>query len=211
MGLRLNDRDREIMREVARWRFLLSRQIKVLGGFSGQRACDRRLKALYEAGYIDKKHIIYGIPRLYFVTKEAVKIFGLDYYTPNIRIEQIEHDIAVADTAIYLIKNDGIDQKSITTERDLRNRAGFGNQKHFPDFIYTKDGKPHCVEVEISTKRTDVLNKNIIDNYNAYDVQKWIVPSDKAKIIESVKSAGKRYGVIDLILLDEVKEYVKGI
>ena len=46
----LTERDVKIIKEIQHWRFLLSRQIKTLGGFNGQRACDRRLKKLIEAG-----------------------------------------------------------------------------------------------------------------------------------------------------------------
>ena len=119
------ERDVKIIREIQHWRFLLSRQIRVLCGFSGQRACDRRLKKLLEAGYIERRHYIYGVPRLYFVTKKAVKLLNLEYYTQDIRIEQIIHDIAVVDTAIYLINNTDVDATSITTERDLKHKAGF--------------------------------------------------------------------------------------
>ena len=70
----LTQRDVDIITSIQKWRFLLSRQIRVLCGFSGQRACDRRLKKLIEAGYIERRHYIYGIPRLYFVTRKAVKM-----------------------------------------------------------------------------------------------------------------------------------------
>ena len=72
----LNERDIKIINEIQHWRFLLSRQIKVLGGFNGQRACDRRIKKLIEAGYIERKYIIHGIPRLYFITQKAVKLLN---------------------------------------------------------------------------------------------------------------------------------------
>lgn len=206
----MTDRDIKIIKEIQRWRFLLSRQIRVLGGFKGQRACDRRLAKLIEAGFIERKHFIYGIPRLYFVTKKAVKLLNLEYCTFNIRIEQIQHDIAVIDTAIYLINNEGVETASITTERDLRHRAGFGNGKHFPDFTYTKDKNNYCVEVEISAKKLTTLEKNIKNNYRGYDIQKWFIPSDKPKITENVKNAGQKYGV-EIIPLERVSEFVRRI
>lgn len=186
----------------------MSRQIKILGGFNGQRACDRRLAKLIEAGYIERKHFIYGIPRLYFVTQKAVRLLDLEYYTSNIRVEQIIHDIAVIDTAINLIFNDGIDRISIITERDLKHRAGFGNPKHFPDFIYTKDGKTCCVEIELSAKKPTTLERNIKSNYKQYDFQKWFIPSDKPKIIDNVSKIGKKYGV-EIVTLERGNIYVR--
>lgn len=207
----LTERDVEIITSIQKWRFLLSRQIKVLCGFSGQRACDRRLKKLIEAGYIERKHFIYGVPRLYFVTRKAVKLLDLEYYTPNIRIEQITHDIAVIDTAIYLINNEGVEKSSITTEREMKHKAGFGNPKHFPDFIYyTKENKTFCVEVELSAKKPTTLERNIKNNYKVYDVQRWFIPSDRQKVIDNVKTIGEKYGV-KIEPLEKVVEYVKGV
>ncbi len=206
----LTERDVNIITSIQKWRFLLSRQIKVLCGFSGQRACDRRLKKLIEAGYIERKHFIYGIPRLYFVTRKAVKLLDLEYYTPNIRIEQITHDIAVIDTAIYLINNEGVEKSSITTEREMKHKAGFGNPTHFPDFIYyTKENKTFCVEVELSAKKPTTLERNIKNNYKVYDVQRWFIPSDRQKVVDNVKAIGEKYGV-KIEPLEKVVEYVKG-
>jgi len=206
----LTQRDVDIITSIQRWRALLSRQIKVLCGFSGQRACDRRLKKLIEAGYIERRHYIYGVPRLYFVTKKAVKLLDLEYYTQDIRIEQIIHDISVIDTAIYLINNTDVDVASITTERDLKHKAGFGNPKHFPDFVYTKDNETFCVEVELSAKKTSTLERNMKNNYTGFDFQQWFVPSDRQKVVENVQAIGRRYGV-KITPLERVIEYVRNL
>lgn len=198
------------MREVGRWRFLLGRQIKILCNFKGQRACDRRLKKLIEAEYLERKYFIFGIPGLYFITKKAVDIFNLDFFTPNIRIEQIEHDIAVIDTAIFLISK-GISLKDITTERELKHINGFGNPKHDPDFVYVKDKKTYCVEVELSTKKQVTIEKNIKDNYIKYDTQQWFIPKGKIKIMEYVKNASAKYSNVEIIQLEEVQNYVKAL
>lgn len=210
MGFRLVERDYKIMSEVVRWRFCLGRQIRILAGFEGQRACDRRLAKLIDAGYLKREYFIYGIPGLYMITPKAKDFFNLEFYTPNIRIENIQHDIYVIDTAMYLIHN-GIDSNSITTERQLKNKDGFGNPKHQPDFIYNHDDKTYCVEVELSIKKKDTLDKNIKDNYLKYDFQKWIIPNDRVKISEYVLEASNKYPNIEMIPLDTVKEYVKKI
>mgnify|MGYP000952380699 CR=1 FL=1 len=211
MGIRLTERDFRILKMTQCWKYLLSRQIRVLCGFTGQRACDRRLKKLIEAGYLERKHFIYGVPYLYFITKQAVKIFNLEYYTPSIRIAQIAHDITVVDTIIYLLKNENIDSASIVTERDLKHKAGFGKaNRHFPDFEFTKDERKCCVEIELSEKTRTTLAKNILNNFKEYDAQYWYIPSDKSRIIANVKSEGQKYGV-KIIDLERVIEYVRNI
>lgn len=206
----LNERDIKIINEIQRWRFLLSRQIKVLGGFNGQRACDRRIKKLIEAGYIERKYIIHGVPRLYFITSKAVKLLDLEYRTANIRIEQIAHDIAVIDTAIFLINKENVDSASIITERDLKHKAGFGRcNKHFPDFTYTKDGHSCCVEIELSAKKLSTLEKNIKNNYVAYNSQRWYF-TDNSKVQANITAVGKKYGV-EIISLKGVTEFVRNL
>ena len=211
MRLKLTERDMAIMHEITRWRFLLARLIKILCGFSSQRACDRRVKKLIDAGYIERKYLVVGIPRLYMVTRKAVQTFGLSYYTPNVRIEQIQHDISVVDTYIYLKHFRDIDSASVVTERDLRHRAGFGKPQHYPDFTFVHEGKTYCVEVEISEKQYATLEKNLKKNFQNYDEQIWVIPSNKPKITENVKSIGKKYGGIEIIPLERVIEYVRNI
>lgn len=60
--MRLENRDFQILNEVYRFRFCLGRHIKVLCDFTSARARDRRLKILLEAGYLERRKILYGIP-----------------------------------------------------------------------------------------------------------------------------------------------------
>lgn len=142
------------------------------------------------------------------VTQKAKEIFNLQYFTSSIRIENIQHDIAVIETAIYL-SHHGVDYNTIITERELKHQAGFGNPKHYPDFVYSQNNSTYCVEVELSLKKQATLESNIKSNYLKYDNQKWFIPVDKVKITEHVIQAEKKYPNIEIIPLDVVKEYVK--
>ena len=92
------------MREIDRWRVCQGRHIKELVGFDGQRACDRRLRKLMAAGYIKREKILYGVAGIYRNTARGAKIMGLPNIHRKIRVEQIMHDIAVLDTAIFFNK-----------------------------------------------------------------------------------------------------------
>lgn len=207
--MQIQNRDLRVFSELSRWRFLTSKQVRQLCGFKGQRSCDRRLAKLIEANYITRKHYIYGIPRIYAVTPKAFRTFSLAFFTPHIRTEQIPHDIATINTAIYLICHEGIDSASITTERELKHKAGFSNPKHMPDFIYEKDGKTYCVEVELTEKAKATLEKNIKVNYMAYDVVRYFAPA-KSKVAENVRRIGQKYGV-EIVPIEGVMEYVRNI
>lgn len=139
-----------------------------------------------------------------------MQVFKLDFYTAKIRIENIVHDIAVIDTAIYLIRKHHINQTNILTERQIKHSNGFNNPKHDPDFIYTRDGKTIFVEVELTEKTFRRLENNIKTNFMKSDMQKYIVPSGKVKIIKNIERLQDSYP-IEIIKLEEVQSYVKSI
>jgi len=207
--MRLVERDYLIMREIDRWRFCLSRHIRFLGGFSGQRATDRRLKLLIESGYINRKKIIYGVPYLYYVTYKGKVLNHFPTKQDKIRLEQINHDIAVLDTAIYFLLKENIPLIDITTEKELHSLDGFSIRKHRPDFIFTRDNKKYCVEVELNRKSKERFEKNLQDNFIAYDYQKWVVPHTQIKIIQFLKDNENKYPIINILHLEEVTNFVR--
>ncbi len=204
--IQLNERDSVVMHEISRWRFCLGRQLKILADFSSQRTCDRRLKKLIDAGYLKRVHLVYGIPGLYFATKKAKDFYNLDCITSTVRLNQLQHDIMVIDTAIYFIGK-GLDEKSIITERELKHEDGFSAPKHRPDFIFTKSDEKCCVEVELTEKSKERLEKNIRDNYLNFDIQYWITGNEKIK--RNLEKFQSRYSNIEIIEDKEVTEYVK--
>ncbi len=101
--MRLTGRDYNVLKQLDRWRFCLSRHLIYLGGFSSQRTTDRRLKMLLEAGYIQRRKILYGVPYLYSLTHKGKVLIHTSLKEEKIRIEKITHDILVLDTAIYFM------------------------------------------------------------------------------------------------------------
>ena len=205
----LTKRDRHILLTVARFRLALGRQIKALCGFNGQRAMDRRLKLLIENGYMTRNRVIYGVAGIYNITAKAKKELDIPLPISKQRLDQIAHDIAVIDTAIYLIQAGETTLAQIQTEKELRHKQGFSNRGHEPDFIYTKGGQTICVEAELSLKAKDRLMKNLKNNYLKYDVQKWVIPEHKQAIYEIVSKAGVEYPNIEIVSLETVRSAIK--
>lgn len=209
MAIKLVPRDYLIVSTINKWRFCLSRQIKELVGFGTQSACNRRLKKLCEMGLIERKHILYGIPRLYFITPKAKEIFNLEFISKNnVRIDKILHDILLIDTVIYFIKNKKIDLTYLKSERELRHTAGFSNSKHYPDFLFQYNSKNYCVEIELSVKNFTYLTKNVSENYKNYDGQIWIIDFGKLKLIDNLNKLKKDF---DIYIIDSevIKNYIK--
>ena len=198
------DRDRKIIKEIDRWRVCQGRHIKELAGFDGQRACDRRLRKLVQAGYISREKILYGVAGIYRITSKGAKLEGLGNAKGKIRIEQIKHDIAVLDTAIYLNKERAVAYSEITTELELHRIDGFGNRKHRPDLVYKKDGKLICVEIELALKSKNRFENIISTNFIDYDRQIWIVPDKASKIAKTLEKNKDKYH-IEILELSQIQ------
>ena len=199
----ITSRDNSIVNTVAKFKIIQGRQIKALCGFAGTRACDRRLKALTDNGFLNRQRVIYGVAGLYTITPKAVKEFGIELPISVIRLDQVRHDIAVVDTVTYYTQN-GISLNDITTEKELRHKQGFGNREHMPDFVFPLDGKSVCVEVELSLKAKDRLVKNLKANYLKYDTQIWVIPEEGKKIREIVSSSVNQFPNIEMLSLSQI-------
>lgn len=199
------DRDYRIFREVERWRFCLGRHIKCLADFTGQRACDRRLRTLIDEGFLQRKKYVYGIPSVYTLTYKTKILISADKKQEKIRLDNIIHDVAVLDTAIYFIQKLNLELSDITTEKQLHQSDGFSNRKHRPDFIISKDSKAIAVEIELTLKAKSRFEENIKSNFLEYDEQVWIVPDMKTKVSKVLQDNKISYPNIKILELSEVK------
>ena len=180
-----------------------------MAGFDGQRACDRRLKILIEAGYVDRKKILYGVPSVYYLTHKGKMLIGASKRPDKIQIDKVPHDIAVVETAIYFMLKNGVLPEEITTEKQINSKTGFAERKHNPDFIIEKEGIKYCVEVELSVKAKDRFEKIVEENYLEYGTQYWIVAKSGIKIQNMLKKLIPKYHNIEIINLEGVQKFVR--
>lgn len=206
-SMRLSDRDYLIFSVVYRFRFCLGRHIKELVAYGSLRATDRRLKLLIEAGYLERKKYLFGIPYLYTLSHKARTVLEVNRKAEKIRVDRIIHDIHVIDTVIYFLEKYNLSLNDLTSEKELYSVNGFGNRKHFPDFIFTFDNKTKAVEIEIALKNKDVLNKNIKENYMNYDSQIWITSNNKVfRLLQNFQCSYPNMLIMDM---EEILKYVR--
>ena len=196
--MELIERDFKIFKEIERWRFCLSRHIQFLAGFSSQRTCDRRLHLLIEKEFLNRQIIIYGVPSVYLLTRKSKTLIYANQRQEQIRLDQIIHDITVLDVAICFIKSLGLRPEDIKTEKQLHQEDGFGERAHHPDFVFVKDNKNFCVEVELSLKSKTRLEKNIKSNFFKYDVQIWVTDENSNKLVHILKDYKIPYPNIEI-------------
>jgi len=192
----------DILRVVYRFKFALGRHVASLVGFSGSRACDRRLKALADAGYLNRKKYLYGVPYLYTVSHKGRILIGANKRENKIRLERITHDIYVIDSLIYFQLKYGFSLNDISSERELHIKDGFGTRKHHPDFVFTYEGEKYAVEIELTPKAKANLEKNVKDNYLGYDYQIWLTNDNK--VFSNIKALKGAYSNIEIVRLEEI-------
>lgn len=206
----ITERDILILKEVSRWRGILGRQIQMLCGFDGVRACDRRLKLLIDEGYLIRKRYIYGVAGLLSITEKARREFSLLLPVSEPRLDQIYHDIAVTDTALYIMYAYNVSRENIITEKELRNRDGFTTRKHMVDFIFHYNGNNTCcVEVELNAKSKERFLSNVRQNYLDYNYQQWVVPQSKVKIRTMIQDALTMYPNMQIIDMEVIDDYIR--
>lgn len=182
----------------------MARHIQFLAYFDGVRACDRRLKILVDNGYLNRKKIIYGIPYLYYLSKNGMRLIHVKVKDENIRIDQIHHDITTLDCLKGLVDKYNFHLDNMTTERELHINDGFGVRKHHPDLVFKKDDETYAIEVELNVKAKNRILKNIEDNYLNYDYQIWVVPLSQVKIKHILTESLNKYDNIEVVTLESL-------
>lgn len=205
------ERDKLILKEINRWRVCASRHIRFLAGFSGQRATDRRLKILIDAGYLERKKFLYGVPSIYFLTAKGQTLIQARICSEKVKVEQIIHDMTVLDTAIYFMRKKNLSLEDIITEKELHQLDGFGRRKHRPDFVFRQNDLTSCVEVELTRKAKSRLLNIIKDNFMEYDTQIWVIPDSQPMILQVLKDSQKIYGNIQARSLQKITDYIRQI
>jgi len=155
--------------------------------------------------------VLYGVPNVYQLTRKAKTLIFANQRQGSIRLDQIIHDVTVLDVAIALMKSLGLSPSDIKTEKQLHQETGFGTRTHHPDFVFTKDNKTYCVEVELSLKAKTRLEKNIKSNFLKYDIQIWITDGNggvnSTKLLRMLEGFKTAYPNIQITNTKEVQNY----
>ena len=159
-------------------------------------------------GFLNRKKIIYGVPSIYTLPYKAKMLIGANKRQDKVRLDNVIHDIAVLDTAIYMIAKYNISLSDIRTEKELHSQDGFSIRKHQPDFVFTKDNRTYCVEVELTLKSKGRLENNIKSNFLTYDIQIWVI-EDNPKLVKIINNNKLQYPNIEIKEIKEVRNYVE--
>lgn len=208
----MTQRDRKILLESIRWKFLLARHIKYIGGFKSDNALYRRLRILIDARYLKRSYLLYGMPAIYTTTSRGKKMAELETrLTPvsNISPVSVRHDVCVVDTAICLAQLLKVSFSEMQTEREIRKKQGNNLPEHVPDIVIPTQGI--CVEVELTQKADNRLEKIMSDEYRKYDRVIYVIPNASGQLYRKIKNIANNYPAVEIMELEVIEKYAKGL
>jgi len=202
--IELTKRDLEVLKLVSRFRFLSGRHIQEFASFPSDKTKERRLKILVDHKYLHRQKILYGYPYLYTLTHKSRVLLGINARVDKIRIERIRHDLIVLDVVSLILKKYSISLNDIITEKELHRKDGFSKRKHQPDFLFDYDGKRCAIEIELTVKNKDTLDKNVKLNYMNYDYQAWFIEKTNKKLIRNLDECKRKYDNMSIYYIEEL-------
>jgi DNA-binding transcriptional ArsR family regulator len=228
---RITGRDRLLLEFIAEHRLVLSNHVQALLGVSAQTA-SRRLRALEQAGLVDRETLFYRYPAHYRIRRRGLELIGSRLGVPK-RGLNVAHDVGVA--WLWLAARRGAfgSLAAVVSERTMRSRDGaeahasrvtgrsgqepFGvrlagrgprgrPRLHYPDLLLVdREGRRIAVELELSSKGRSRRHQ-IIGGYASdrrIDAVLYLV--NDQRIAREVQEAARRFGAERTVIVQRVR------
>jgi hypothetical protein len=226
-GIRLGERDLELLWFLAEHRMALPDQVAALLGTSDE-AAKARLARLANAGYVRSASVFRKQPMMHLIASDGLKVLASALPLPRLDMRTYQHDAGVAWLWLAARRGTFGPLREIVGERRMRSHDGArepgteplavrlggvgargGERLHYPDLLLrTTDGRRIALEFELSSKGPARLDK-ILAGYAAdpridgvvYLVESWVVA-------RSVKAAARRAGIASFVHIQRVRSTV---
>jgi DNA-binding Lrp family transcriptional regulator len=228
---RITARDRLLLEFIAEHRLVLSGHVQALLGVSATTA-SRRLRALEQAGLIDREALFYRYPAHHRIRRRGLELIGSRLGAPK-RSLNIAHDVGVA--WLWLAAHRGAfgSLAEVVSERSMRSTDGtqahaarvtgrsnvepFGvrlsgqgpkgrSRLHYPDLLLVdRAGRRIAVELELTSKGRSRRHR-IIGGYASdrrIDAVLYLVPDQR--IAREVQAAARRFGSERTVIVQQVR------
>lgn len=121
-GWRVTERDLSWLAWIGRWRAVtaqsLSEEFAARGESAPLKKVETRLRAMRSLGLVDASRVLADRPRLHWLTREGMRVAGLEGAVVKPRLSHIIHDLTVVDVARYLTERRP--EHELHTEREIR-------------------------------------------------------------------------------------------
>jgi hypothetical protein len=227
-GIRITDRDLELLAFTADHRLVLAAHIQALLDISAP-AANRRLRTLSAAGLLHEET---GLrfrhqPAFYQVTRRGLAVLGSGFRPPNVDVSCYAHDVGLA--WLWLAARAGTFGllREVLSERQLRSRdarpdregeplgvrlGGFGprgrERLHYPDLLlHTASAHRVALELELSGKNR-ARRETILAGYAAdarIDAVLYLV--NRSSVGRDIRASAAKLGISSLV---HVQNFVWG-
>lgn len=163
----VTERDAEWLAWAGRWKGVTAPQIarRFLEEVpSAVKIVERRARVWHGLELVTSQRVLVGVPAIHSLTREGMRLVGLEGPVRHPSVGQLRHDLAVTDCATWLWRQQGA---AMLTEREIRAQdpatttaprwallaaPGAGRRLVFPDLITVHDGVGLAHEVEATPK-----------------------------------------------------------
>lgn len=117
-GIRLTDRDKQILEFMGRYRYATVAQLARRFETS-EKTLRNRLPKLREGGLVESVFIVHARPSVWLVTSAGLNMIGMNLTAPSIRWGQVRHTMLLTELGITFEMSD----ENVITEREIRAAA----------------------------------------------------------------------------------------
>jgi len=170
--LKIKERDEKIFNILFRLRYMTARQICKYVNCEYTRFIRRSIELIND-GYIECNWMQNVDKNIYSNGIMVRRDQERDSYKKKVNINSytLQHHLLINDVYIHMVKELGVKEEDITTERETYwSRTGILDKRKkikIPDLIIEKENKLVAVEVE-KTKKNEESLRNVLMNYDFY-------------------------------------------
>jgi len=171
-----------------------------------------RINKLVAGGYITRKRILHGHPRIHQITKLA-KLAASDELPllNKISLGEYNHTLELINVSLKLQeKHPTAEYIAERTYRHITGLSAVGRSGHIPDGVLEfKNGKKHAIELEMSVKASSRLDKIMKFYASNFDFNKVVYFVTGQSIVNAIQNAADRIGIdhieINLLKGEDIK------
>jgi len=223
-GVRLTDRDHELLAFVAEHRLVLTSHVQTLLGTSAT-AASTRLRALAGGGFVSYRRVFHGQPAFCQIRRKGLAAITSDLPPPRLDLACYKHDVGAA--WLWLAAHNGTFGllREVVGERRLRSCDGaVGRQAepygvrlggvgphgrprlHYPDLLLiTPEGRRIAVELELSPKGRTRREKILAGYASDSRIDAVLYLTEDRSIARSIEGSARRLGIAALVHVQPVR------
>ena len=207
-SIRLTARDGEILAWLGRYRFATAGQSRRRFSLGRSRAY-QRTRDLARAGYLSFNRPFFSDqPGVYVATRAGLAVAACPLAPATVDVRSFRHDLRVVDLALDL----ELRGLAVLSERELRHAEGLNggttpaalsigapgdSGRHFPDLLVSDGDRYWAVEVELTPKRTERLERILNSYRRARHVTAVAYYVERPRLAARLEEIGRRLRMED--------------